>query len=124
MNRIYLYPKNLKEKASLWLWSLRDFAILSVALLFSALALAKLGILLPLGISLGFAFLTIRLSAYTVLEYLSWCMRFFVTGQQRYDGRGGEDERKKEETQKRKQAKTTWEEEGSPAGISWAGGFH
>ena len=83
MNRIYLYPKNLKEKANLWLWSLRDFAILSVALLFSALALAKLGILLPLGIS----FLTIHLSAYTVLEYLSWCMRFFVTGQQRYDWR-------------------------------------
>ena len=71
MNRIYLYPKNLKEKANLWLWSLRDFAILSVAL----------------GISFGFAFLTIRLSAYTVLEYLSWCMRFFVTGQQRYDWR-------------------------------------
>ncbi len=87
MNRIYLYPKNLKEKANLWLWSLRDFAILSVALLFSALALAKLGILLPLGISLGFAFLTIRLSAYTMLEYISWCMRFFVTGQQRYDWR-------------------------------------
>lgn len=59
MNRIYLYPKNLKEKANLWLWSLRDFAILSVALLFSALALAKLGILFPLGISFGFAFLTI-----------------------------------------------------------------
>lgn len=70
-------PKKLKEKANLWLWSLRDFAILSVALLFSALALAKLGILLPLGISLGFAFLTIRLSAYTMLEYISWCMRFF-----------------------------------------------
>ena len=28
----YLYPKNLKATANLWLWSLRDFAIICIAL--------------------------------------------------------------------------------------------
>ena len=29
----YIYPQNLKATTSLWLWSLRDFAITCVALL-------------------------------------------------------------------------------------------
>ena len=33
--KTYLYPQNLKATANLWLWSLRDFAILCVALLVS-----------------------------------------------------------------------------------------
>ena len=28
----YLYPQNLKATANLWLWSFRDFAIMSIAL--------------------------------------------------------------------------------------------
>ena len=39
----YLYPQNLKATANLWLWSLRDFAILCIAVLLSALALVQLG---------------------------------------------------------------------------------
>ena len=31
----YIYPQNLKAKANLWLWGLRDFVILSVAVLIS-----------------------------------------------------------------------------------------
>ena len=31
--KTYLYPQNLRATANLWLWSLRDFAIMCVALL-------------------------------------------------------------------------------------------
>lgn len=31
----YLYPQNLKATANLWLWGLRDFAILGIAALLS-----------------------------------------------------------------------------------------
>ena len=43
----YLYPQNLKAKANLWLWGLRDFTILCVAILLSAVVLVHSGILLP-----------------------------------------------------------------------------
>ena len=38
----YLYPQNLKATANLWLWGLRDFAILCIATLLSVLALVQL----------------------------------------------------------------------------------
>ena len=56
----YLYPQNLKAKANLWLWGLRDFTILCVAILLSAVVLVHSGILLPAAVSLCFGFLTIR----------------------------------------------------------------
>ena len=34
--KTYLYPQNLKARANLWLWSLRDFVILCAAVLISA----------------------------------------------------------------------------------------
>ena len=45
--RTYLYPQNLKASANLWLWSLRDFLILSIAILISAVILLNSGIMLP-----------------------------------------------------------------------------
>lgn len=50
----YLYPQNLKATANLWLWSLRDFAILCIAVLLSALALVQLGIFIPAAVTLCF----------------------------------------------------------------------
>ena len=67
--KTYFYPQNLKATANLWLWSLRDFAILCIGLLFSFAALTQLGLLLPLALSAAWAFLTIRPSDLTVLDY-------------------------------------------------------
>lgn len=39
---MYIYPDNLKSKAVLWLWQLRDIGIIGVSLLLSAFALAQL----------------------------------------------------------------------------------
>lgn len=58
----YLYPQNLKATANLWLWSLRDFAILCIAVLLSALALVQLGMFIPAAVTLCFGFLTIRMT--------------------------------------------------------------
>lgn len=52
----YLYPQNLKATANLWLWSLRDFAIMSIALLLSILILAQTTIITPLAVTLCFGF--------------------------------------------------------------------
>ena len=36
---MYIYPDNLKSKAVLWLWELRDIAIIGVGALISVLSL-------------------------------------------------------------------------------------
>ena len=49
---MFIYPDNLKAKATLWLWQLRDVAIIGVAFLLSVLALTQTGTMLPLVLSL------------------------------------------------------------------------
>lgn len=82
--KTYFYPQNLKATANLWLWSLRDFAILCIGLLFSFAALTQLGLLLPLALSAAWAFLTIRLEDLTVLDFIRFAAKFTISTQQEY----------------------------------------
>ena len=43
----YIHPQNLKATANMWLWSLRDFAIMGVAALLSIVILVELHLMLP-----------------------------------------------------------------------------
>ncbi len=38
---MFIYPDNLKAKPMLWLWLLRDIAVIGVAVLLSVLALSQ-----------------------------------------------------------------------------------
>ena len=82
-----MYPQNLKATANLWLWSLQDFVILSIAVLISAAIFINSGVLLPAALSLCFGFLTIRKDDITVVDFLGYAARFFLTGQQYYEWR-------------------------------------
>lgn len=81
----YLYPQNLKATANLWLWSLRDFAILCIAVLLSALALVQLGMFIPVAVTLCFGFLTIRMDDTTVLDYMRYAVRYLISTQQYFE---------------------------------------
>lgn len=74
----YLYPQNLKATANLWLWSLRDFAIMSMALLLSILILAQTRIIVPLAVTLCFGFLSIRLEDTTILDFIRCAVKYFI----------------------------------------------
>ena len=80
----YLYPQNLKATANLWLWSLRDFAIMSMALLLSILILAQTRIIVPLAVTLCFGFLSIRLEDTTILDFIRYAVKYFISTQQTY----------------------------------------
>lgn len=82
--KTYFYPQNLKATANLWLWGLRDFAILCVGLLVSFAALTQLGLLLPLALTAAWAFLTIRLEDLTVLDFIRFAAKFTISTQQEY----------------------------------------
>ncbi len=85
--KTYIYPQNLKAKPQMWLWSLRDFVILALAVLLSVVALIYSRMLLPLALALCFAFVTIRVEDTTVLDYLGYAVRHFITGQRNYEWR-------------------------------------
>jgi len=83
----YLYPQNLKATANLWLWSIKDFAVISIALLVSVLILSAVKLLLPLALTLCFAFLTIRADERTILDFIRYAVRFLISAQQYYEWR-------------------------------------
>ena len=80
----YLYPQNLKATANMWLWSLRDFAIVSIAMLLSVLILANTRMVIPLAVTLCFGFLTIRLEETTVMDFIRYAVKYFISTQQEF----------------------------------------
>ena len=80
----YIYPQNLRAAASLWLWSMRDFIILCVTALLSVAGLVQFRWLLPAALTLCFGFLTIRHDETTILDYIRWALRYFISTQQTY----------------------------------------
>ena len=82
-----LYPKNLKAKANLWLWGMKDFIILAVIALVAIVLFVVTGWIAPIAIALCFAVLTIRKDDMTVLDYLKYATRYFILDQQYYKWR-------------------------------------
>ena len=83
----YLYPQNLKATANLWLWSLKDFNVLGIASLLSVLIVSVSGVLIPLAVTLGYGFLTIRHDDTTVTDYIKYAVKYFISSQQYYEWR-------------------------------------
>ena len=83
----YLYPQNLKASANMGFWSLKDFCILGIAALLSILFLVELHVLLPAAATLCYAFLTIRMDDTTIMDFLRYAARYFITTQQYYEWR-------------------------------------
>ena len=84
---MYIYPDNLRSKAVLWLWQLRDIGIIGVGCLISVFALAQLGILIPIVGTALYAFLTIRFEETSILDFIKYACGFFLTKQQMFEWR-------------------------------------
>ena len=85
--KTYLYPQNLKATANLWLWSMKDFAVLIVAALIAVLILVNTGVFVPAALVLLYGFVTIRLEETTVLDFIRYAARFFISTQQYFEWR-------------------------------------
>ena len=81
----YLYPQNLKATANLWLWGLRDFCILGVAALLSIVVLVQLRFFIPAAATLCYGFLTNRMDDTTVLDFMRYAVRYFISTQQYFE---------------------------------------
>ena len=71
----------------LWLWTLLDVAIIGVGFLFSALALVQSGTMLPMVVTVLYAFLSIRVESASILDFLRYAFAFLLWKQQYYEWR-------------------------------------
>jgi len=71
----------------MWLWSMRDFSVVAICALVSALVFATTKSAIPLAVAGVYGFLTIRLEEICVLDFLSWATRYFITTQQEFKWR-------------------------------------
>lgn len=92
MQKQYIYPQNMRTQAKLWFWNLKDVIILAIALTISMVSWAKLGFILPAALTLGYAFLSIRMDEYSVLDFIRRAWRYFVSTQQYFNWKEREDD--------------------------------
>lgn len=83
----YIYPQNLKATANLWFWSMRDFVILAIAVLLSAVILVQLKTVILAAVTLCYGFLTIRMDDTTVLDFMRYAVRYLISTQQYFEWR-------------------------------------
>lgn len=91
MQKQYIYPQNMRTQAKLWFWNLKDVIILAIALTISVVSWAKFGFILPAALTLGYAFLSIRMDEYSVLDFIRRAWRYFVSTQQYFNWKERED---------------------------------
>ena len=91
---MYIYPDNLKAKATMWLWSLKDLAIVGIIILFSVFAFAYAGVWFPLVIAGAYAFLTIQVEDTTIMDFIRYACAYCFMEQQQYECRYTKDKKK------------------------------
>lgn len=84
---MYYYPDNMTAKATLWLWELRDIAIIGISLIISVLAFTKGGLMFPLVLSAVYAFLSISFDGVSISDFIRYATAFFLTKPQHYEWR-------------------------------------
>ncbi len=81
MIKIYIYPENLKSKATLFLWELKDIGIIGILSIIAIYILVKIGIIIPIALVLTYSFLTIKYEETSILDFLKYACSFFIKQQ-------------------------------------------
>ncbi len=68
----------------LFLWRLKDLAVIGIGALISLVALSQTGFSVPLVITLAYAFLAIRFEDTSILDFLKYAARYFFIEQQKF----------------------------------------
>jgi hypothetical protein len=79
-----MYPDNLKQKATMWLWKLSDLSAIGIAGIISILLLTQLRFFPPMVFTAVYAFLTIQFDGASVKDFLRYAVNYFVAKPQFY----------------------------------------
>lgn len=67
----------MRASATLWLWSLKDFVVVIIGALFSAIVLATTKLMIPAVLVGTYALLSIRADGTTMLDFIIWNQVFY-----------------------------------------------
>lgn len=81
---MYIYPDNLKAAPMLFLWRLKDLAVIGIGALISVFAMSQTGFTLPVIITLVYAFLAIRFDGASILDFIKYAVNYFLVEQQEF----------------------------------------
>lgn len=81
---MYIYPANLKAAPTLFLWRLKDLAVIGAGALISIFAMVQMGFSVPLAVTLAYAFLAIRFDDTSILDFIKYAARYFFVEQQEF----------------------------------------
>lgn len=81
---MYIYPDNLKAAPTLFLWRLKDLAVIGIGALISIFAMAQMRFSIPLTVTLAYAFLAIRFDDTSILDFIKYAARYFFVEQQEF----------------------------------------
>jgi hypothetical protein len=81
---MYIYPSNLRARATLLLWRLKDVVIGVLLIMLGAVTLSQTGSPALLAAAAVYALLSVRFEENCVLDYLRYAVRFCVTKRQLY----------------------------------------
>ena len=84
MERLYIYPDNLKSAPTLWLWRLKDMAIGGLLAVFGVAMLAQFGTLLFAAAAALYLFLTVCFDDACILDFLRKAGVYFIGKPQIY----------------------------------------
>ena len=79
----YIYPKDLKMSATIFLWRIRDGAVTLLLAVGAVILFGLLHTVLPLVAAAVYAVLTIDLGGMRIYDYIRYSLRFFA-GQRIY----------------------------------------
>ena len=81
---MYIYPDNLKAAPTLFLWRLKDLAVIGIGALISIFAMVQMGFSIPLAVTLAYVFLAIRFDDTSILDFIKYAARYFFVEQQEF----------------------------------------
>ena len=81
---MYIYPDNLKAAPTLFLWRLKDLAVIGIGAVISIFAMVQMGFSIPLAVTLAYVFLAIRFDDTSILDFIKYAARYFFVEQQEF----------------------------------------
>lgn len=77
---MYIYSDNLKAAPMLFLWRLKDIAVIGIGALISVFAMAQTGGSIPLIATIVYGFLAIRFEDTSIFDFLKYAVKYFFRG--------------------------------------------
>ncbi len=81
----YMYPANLKEKAKIGVWEIKDVVISIILIILSFIIFTNTGAMIPLVLSATYIVLSATVQDISIKNYIKYIIRFCITQVQYFE---------------------------------------